>query len=434
MNTSSNQLASGANWTPVRIPRILIAILFCLIFLLALAGLPFDIPYVGCGVASAFIFQVVVRPRRAEILGVLAGAAALILFDRFVVHHSTPHSGFQVGACLGFLGLVSFLVLALCAIWAKSDERKQLQSILIPAAGFAFFVLGTSKLLNLASLIFPKTMDVYAYCFDASLGFQPSFVVGKWFQDYALVGMLGRGFYYALPAAMALAYAAYLRVKKNTPLFLLEVFMAAGLLGYFLYLAFPAAGPVYLVGPHFPGSPIPFSTLRSLVSRGMEPRMVLMSQEVCRNAMPSLHMAWALLMAFNCRPFPRWVRALAYFFVFTTFLGTLGTGEHYLIDLVVAFPFSVAVQALCTRSLPLKSPARLVPLVGGSALTVVWFIVLRFGTRVFFAWTPLVPWVCIAATLVPTFLWMRQILAIENGQRQVHCTGKLAHAVGAGVP
>lgn len=43
-------------------------------FLLAWMGLPFEIPYIGCGLASAFVFQIAVRPYRWEIFGVVARA------------------------------------------------------------------------------------------------------------------------------------------------------------------------------------------------------------------------------------------------------------------------------------------------------------------------------------------------------------------------
>jgi hypothetical protein len=412
-----------------RLTRILIATLFGLIFLLAWMGLPFEVQYIGCGLASAFVFQIAVRPRLREIFGVVAGGATLALIDQFVVHHATKPD-FQIGACLGFLGLVSFLVLGLKAVWAEGEERRQLKSILIPAAGFTFFVLGSSRLLNLSALLFPKTMDIYAFSFDGSLGFQPAFMVGRWFRDYAVVGTVGVGLYAALPIAMALTYAAHLRLRKTTPLFLLEIFMTAGLFGYFLYLIFPAAGPLYLTGRQFPGSPFPFSELRSLLLRGHVLRMIPISQDVCRNAMPSLHMTWALLMAFNCKPFPRLVRALAVMYVFATVLGTLGTGEHYLIDLVVAFPFAVAVQALGTHSLPLKSPNRLVPLVGGATLTLLWLVLLRFATRLFFQWTPLVPWACIIASTALTVLWMKRILSVE--QSAPRSTAGMARAIAAG--
>jgi hypothetical protein len=273
-----------------RLSRILIGILFGLLFLLAWLGLPFETLYVGCGLASAFLFQVALRPRRWEILGVLAGGGVLTLIDQFVVRRAKPD--FHFGACLGYIGLVSFLVLGLRTVWADHDEQKQLKSILIPAAGFTIFILGTSRFLGLSAMLFPKTMDIYAYAFDGSLGFQPAFMVGRWFRDYPLLGGIGRGLYEALPLAMALVYAAYLRLTKTTPLLLLELFMCAGLFGYFLYLAFPATGPVYLTGPRFPDSPTPFSAMRALVLSGHVLRRFYLPQEIGRNAMPSLHMTW----------------------------------------------------------------------------------------------------------------------------------------------
>jgi hypothetical protein len=413
----------------VRLGKTLIGTLFVLLFLVAWLGLPFEALYVGCGLASAFLFQVAVRPRRWEILGVLAGGGVLTFIDEFVVRRAKPD--FQVGACLGFVGLVSFLVLGLRALWADRDEQKQLRSILIPAGGFTVFILGTSKFLGLSSLLFPKTMDVYAYCFDGSLGFQPAFVVGRWFRDYAVVGTIGRDLYVALPLVMALVYAAHLRQNKTTPLMLLEIFMSAGLFGYFLYLIFPAAGPLYLTGPRFPGSPIPFSDLRTLVLGGYDPRKFYLPEEFCRNAMPSLHMTWALLMAFNCKPFSRLVRAAAVIYVFATVLGTMGTGEHYFIDLVVAFPFAVTIQALAIRSVPLKSRNRLFPLVGGATLTLLWLVLLRFAIPLFWLWTPLVPWLCIISSTALTALWMKQILSVEQSERQGTATMVRAAAAGA---
>jgi PAP2 superfamily len=144
-------------------------------------------------------------------------------------------------------------------------------------------------------------LDLYAYSFDGSLGFQPSFVVGRWFQDYPVVQAVGRFTYYSLPLAMALVYAAHLRLRKTAPLFIFEIFMAAGLLGYFLYLTFPAAGPVYLVGSAFPGFPLSLSDLRALPLR-----TIPISVAIPRNAMPSLHLTWALLIWFNSKPLRVW--------------------------------------------------------------------------------------------------------------------------------
>lgn len=379
-------------------------------------------PYIGYGLASAFVFQIAVRPRRWEIIGVVLGAAALGLFDQFVVHQGSK-SEFHLTAWFGFLGLVTFLVMGFRAVWAEGDERQQLKSILIPAAALTFFVLGSQRLLNLGGLLFPNTTDLYAYAFDGSLGFQPSFAIGRLFRDHPLLGAVGRFTYYSLPLAMAVVYAAHLRRRKTAPLFILELFMAAGLIGYFLYLMFPATGPVY-ISAGFPGSSLSLSQLQSLVLRTIPVNLT-----IPRNAMPSLHMTWVLLIWFNSKSFSRPARALAFLFVATTVFDTLGTGEHYLVDLVVAFPFAVAVQALCTHWIPLRSRDRLIPLVGGFTLTLLWPILVRRGTSVFLL-TPLIPWACVIATMVVAGLWMKQILSAAQSEPQM--LGAMAHSTAAG--
>jgi hypothetical protein len=196
------------------------------------------VPYIGYGLGSAFVFQVAVRPRRWEILPVVIAGGALALFDVLTVHHG-HFEDLRISTCFGLLGLVSFLVLGFRAIWAEAEEQRQLKNVLIPAAALTFFILGSQQLLNLGGLIFTHTLDLYAYAFDGSLGLQPSFLLGRLFRDYPAVNLVGHFTYYVLPVPMVLVYAAHLRRRDAAPLFILELFMAAGLLGYFLYLAFP---------------------------------------------------------------------------------------------------------------------------------------------------------------------------------------------------
>jgi len=404
-----------------RVLRSLIAIAFGLLVMFAWVGLPFEIPYIGYGLASAFVFQVAVRPRRWEILTVVLGGAGLFCFDQFFLHQGKTE--FQLSTCFGFLGLVSFLVVGFRAIYAESQERQELKSILIPAAALTFFIFGSQHLLNLGGLLFPRTMDLYAYAFDGSLGFQPSFVIGQIFRDHPAVGAIGRFTYFSLPLAMAMVYAAHLRRKKESLLFILELFMAAGILGYIFYLAFPATGPAYVAGPEFPYSPL--ADLRDLVVRP-----VAINWVIPRNAMPSLHVTWALLIWFNCKPLGRWARALSLALLIATLFDTLGTGEHYFIDLVVAFPFAVAIQALCTRSLPFRSRLRFGPLVGGTIVTCLWLFALRYCTGVFLS-TPFVPWTCIVASTALAAVWMRRILSVEQSSEQVTFAKVGAVAAGA---
>lgn len=407
--------ASAPNSTTAGIRRILLATAFGLLILVAWVGLPFDVPYVGYGVASAFLFQVALRPRKWEIFGELFAAIALVILDQFVIHSASATvaqaiasnaAAIRTSMFFGFLGLASFTVVGFRAIWGDASEREELKAILFPAAGFTVFIMGSQQLLNLAGLLFPKTADLYAYAFDGSLGFQPSFVMGKVFQSYPFISILGHFTYLLLPVPMAMVCAAHLRRKISAPLYMVEVFLCAGLLGYLLYLTFPAAGPVYVAGPEYPGSPLPLSVLRHWPIQ-----MVPLSWREARNCMPSLHVTWALLIWFNCKPFSRVVRRLAFAFVLITLFDTLGTGEHYLIDLVVAFPFAVAVQALCARNLSWGS--KIAPVAGGFAFCLLWPLLLRTCSHIFLL-TPVMPWASILLTIGISVFSMKRVVNAES--------------------
>jgi hypothetical protein len=51
-------------------------------------------------------------------------------------------------------------------------------------------------------------------------------------------------------------------------------------------------------------------------------------------------------------------RSIALAFLVFTVLATLGTGEHYFVDLMVAFPFALMIQAICAYDLRWNDPRR----------------------------------------------------------------------------
>src|SRR5260370_20323384 len=114
--------------------------------------------------------------------------------------------------------------------------------------------------------------------------------------------------------------------------------------------------------------------------------------------MPSLHMTWALLGFWYSRNAPLWVRLVAYAFLAFAVLSTLGTGEHYLADLVVAFPFALMMYALCAFSAGWTSVWRIRSAVFGGAGAILWMTLLRFQPGYFWV-TPLTPWALIMATI-----------------------------------
>jgi hypothetical protein len=180
--------------------------------------------------------------------------------------------------------------------------------------------------------------------------------------------------------------------------------LIAGPLGIFFYNLLPANGPRYLFDfllPRHPGA-FPLNPLPMSLAMRFQPDAMPVPG-FC-NAIPSLHMAWALLAWWYSRRLGLGVRLFTLVFMVFTFFATLGTGEHYFVDLVVAVPFALMVEAGVEYSIPLREPRRLHALLGGLLMTLVWMALLSFCYRLWWI-SPAVGWACVAVTLAAsTFL------------------------------
>jgi hypothetical protein len=114
-------------------------------------------------------------------------------------------------------------------------------------------------------------------------------------------------------------------------------------------------------------------------------------------------MAWVLLVWWASRDLAAWIRAVALAFVAFTILATMGIGEHYFVDLVVAFPFALMVSAACSYTVPLSDAKRLAALLWGTIAMAAWFAMLCFVGK-FFWISALIPWTLVVATVVVTIL------------------------------
>jgi hypothetical protein len=347
----------------------------------------FDQPFVNYAFASAVVFLFMADSGTEAWIAAVVAALGFSLCHAFFPR-SANIAAPSVNLYAGMLGRGSLVVLGLRRIWASPQEGRDLRKIWLLPLGIVLFVLASLVALNL-TVARSRVLDSYLYVFDGSLGFQPSFLLGRFFSRYKLFADLGRETYFALPLVIALVCAGYLR--RGSPWKPLGIVASAGLLGYLLYFVFPATGPIYVAGATFLNSPHPFATLGQ-----MRPHPIPLAIAVPRNAMPSLHMAWALLLWFNCRRFSRVWRGLALTYVLLMIVDTLGTGEHYLADLVVALPFAVAVQALWT---PVQATTRYAVFAGAMSLTLIWLGLLRYGSD-FFLLSVAVPWGCALASTV----------------------------------
>jgi len=162
-----------------------------------------------------------------------------------------------------------------------------------------------------------------------------------------------------------IVYAAGKRPNR-----LLLAGLVAGIGGAICYQFVPAAGPVYLFPTDFfkhaqAASPMP--------SLGLVPVDVTRP----RNCVPSLHVAWVLLLYWYSQGSRSWIRLMSIAFLLLTSISALGFGEHYAVDLVVALPFSLAIYAALSTSGSLQGRAFISCV--GAAFLVGWLALLHNG-------------------------------------------------------
>jgi hypothetical protein len=212
-------------------------------------------------------------------------------------------------------------------------------------------------------------------------------------------------FYIALPLPLALVYAAQLRRESKKAFPVMLAFLLTGPLGVLYYNMVPATGPVHVFGQAFPWAPLSLMQARHLV-------LETIPISGARNAIPSLHMAWVLLVWWNSKGLARWIRAIAMAFVIFTVLATLGTGEHYFVDLVVAFPFALMVQALCLYSLPFKYGPRRAAFLFGAFTSLAWMALVSFANPLFWI-SPVIPWTLAVVTVSLSSLLLHRMQSVD---------------------
>jgi hypothetical protein len=349
--------------------------------------------------ASVVIIYLRVRPRWLDVGLIAAGTAFLAVVD-FQFLHYPP----KIIAWFSFLGLSSFVIMAARSIW--SQERRLLLYGWVPAALFVMSDYFASNMLEWTANAHPKTLDLYLLSFDGSLRVQLAFLVGQyyarvpWFHIAALLAYVG------LAIPIAVVYAGRLVRFRERAFPSMLAFLIAGPLGILCYNLFPACGPHSLFGQAFPFHPLSVADL---------PRLALESVPIpgARNAIPSLHLAWTLLAWWYSKGLSWIERLVALGFLALTAFATLGTGEHWFVDLVVAFPFALMIQAACAYRVSWKEPRRITAFVLGLVGTLAWLVTLRYGSKLF--WTsPIVPWTLVVGTIALVSLRQAKLDSVVN--------------------
>jgi hypothetical protein len=232
------------------------------------------------------------NPRRFDVLGFAQFAAWLALAILF--YPSSP-----VFAAILVAGTPFILRRVFYPHLAQRDDLAI--AFLIP---FSFVIMGVVN--SAVRGLTPHTIDAQLSMLDMGIG-RAIWTFAKahaWFRQPLFIIYLG------LPEAMLLA--AFVAKSERARL-LVSLALAAVMVIPF-YLLFPAVGPAHVGDPLAP-----------------------------RDCMPSMHLAWALMLWLNARGRIRPVFAV---FAGLTAVATLSTGEHYLPDLVAAVPFAWALYKL----------------------------------------------------------------------------------------
>jgi hypothetical protein len=223
---------------------------------------------------------------------------------------------------------------------------------------------------NLAAQFTPITYDRILYVFDLKFGGPPSWVIGKLLRSNLWLLKACGYVYNSLPLGLAACLAIQWRDRQTNARIVVDLrwlSVAIGIVGFLLYQVSPAAGPIYLFGKDFPFH------VPDLAGMAIQPAWL---QPAARNGMPSLHVGWTLLLFWNMRRRNWWMGVISATYLTLTALATLGFGEHYLADLMVAPALALAVQAACTRT---NARLRWIAMITGAAITLAWLIAFRTG-------------------------------------------------------
>ncbi|HXS75346.1 MAG TPA: phosphatase PAP2 family protein [Terracidiphilus sp.] len=189
-----------------------------------------------------------------------------------------------------------------------------------------FFIRSLSKLV-------PHKLDLYVYRFSEYFG-TPSFHIGQFLSHHLVAYLIIYFAYSILPCSAMAVFSFYLwKFGTNEARPLLMSFVLNLVLALPIYFMFPVCGPTYA----FAGFP-------NQLPGAIVPHPVLI--DAPPNGIPSVHFSSALPVFWFARRW-KWGTILAGTHLAPIAIATLGLGEHYILDLVIAVPYTALVIWLC---------------------------------------------------------------------------------------
>lgn len=319
-----------------------------------------DIYTTGACLGTFFIYAIVLRPEPRQLLVItLLGIIGEYVFWELRLANDPSISLERLFLHLGVgLGLSAWGAM-LYTLWRDPQERPlllptlTLASLLPSWQILAYFAPNGILTVEEAHQIKVPTLDCALYYADGLLGFQPSIWIGRLVLGWYPVKFLFNAIYSLIAFFMAMAaMRAFLYPNRNIAPPLL-VFLAILLVGAPLTNIWtPALGIKVFLGNLYPFGVPP--SVEDPAFNIIAPQ----TENLC--TIPSLHASWLLACYWSLAAHKDWWRPAMGVIFIATLISTLSIGGHYLIDLMVAVPFTLGCYALCV---PWKSPWRL-PQVG----------------------------------------------------------------------
>lgn len=301
----------------------------------------------------------------------------------------TGYRGMMVVLC--YWALAAWLLSALVPFAFPdqlSSRRRTLLRMLVPPAA----IYGVETGLRLNQAFTRETLDYYLYAADASLGDQFAFAAGRLVEQHDWLRLVSEFAYINLPLAATLVYLAIERHSATEARRFLWLVIGMGAAGWISYFVLPGAGLIVVFGSSFPYHPPDLNMVDVIQTPPMtEPR----------NCMPSLHAAWGLALWWSSPSRPG-IRAVLLLYLAPMLLYTLACG-HYVVDIVAAVPFTLAVDAATRRATIVSLAA--------AALFSSWLVTIRFATHVMLV-SPAVPWAMAALTIGASW-WLRRKMSSD---------------------
>jgi hypothetical protein len=274
----------------------------------------------------------------------------------------------------------------------------RLRDMLVPP----LFVVLSALFLNAAILLRPVTYDRFLYVFDGSLGFQPGFWAARVLLHIHWLGVVCNTAYYLLPLGLTLAYLVEKKRSPDSARRALWLFLLIGVVGFGCYQVFPVVGSHVVMQGVFPAD-----------EPRVEPADIkpVVAPVEARNCVPSLHTSWIVALWWIAAPRRRWLRMVVAALLGCALLSTLTF--HYLIDMVVALPFTVALFAFTRRDRVGRDPIWRETIRWSVLLFFGWLLILRFCVTVFLI-SPWLSWAAMATTVALSIGWHSRLLIAER--------------------